>query len=184
MAGSPKNSRNAKTATIAAAASITMVGLSFAAVPLYRAFCQATGFGGTTQRAEAATGVVLNRTITVRFDANVSPDLPWAFRPEQLAQTLKIGETGLAYFEAENQSAKPITGRASFNVTPEKAAIYFKKIQCFCFNEQVLRPHQKVSMPVTYFIDPAIAKDPGLDDVDTVTLSYTFFPWETTPPTN
>lgn len=171
-------SRNGKTALLAAAAAAGMVGLSYAAVPLYRAFCQATGWGGTTQRAETGAAVVLDRPMTVRFDANVDPHLPWGFRPEQLSQTLKVGETGLAFFEAENRSGAPVSGRATFNVTPEKAGVYFKKIHCFCFDEQTLQPGQKVSMPVTYFIDPKIADDPDLDDVGTVTLSYTFFPWE------
>lgn len=171
-------SRNGRTAFIAAAAAAGMVGLSYASVPLYRMFCQVTGFGGTTQRASAAAPVVLDRAMTIRFDANVDPGLPWAFKPEQVSQTVKVGETALAFFEAENDGAKPVSGRATFNVTPEKAAIYFKKIHCFCFDQQTLKPGEKVSMPVTYFVDPKIADDPALDDVDTVTLSYTFFPWE------
>lgn len=170
----PRND-NARTATIIAAVAAGMVGMSFAAVPLYRAFCQVTGFGGTTQRAENASGITLAREMIVRFDATTAQDLPWRFRPEQTAQTLHVGETALAFFEAENLSDHAVTGRASFNVSPAKAGVYFKKIECFCFTEQTLAPGEKVSMPVTYFIDPAIAGDPNLDDVATVTLAYTFF---------
>ncbi|MBY0423897.1 MAG: cytochrome c oxidase assembly protein [Parvularculaceae bacterium] len=171
-------SPNQKTATIAACAAIGMVGMAYAAVPLYRLFCQVTGFGGTTQRAEESASVVLDRTMTVRFDGVVDPHLPWTFKPEQLSQNLKVGQTQLAFYEAQNTTDHPVKGRATFNVTPDKAGIYFKKIHCFCFEEQVLQPGEKVSMPVTYFIDPKIADDPNLDDVETVTLSYTFFPWE------
>lgn len=163
---------------IVAAIAAAMVALSFAAVPLYRAFCQATGWGGTTQRAAAGAGKVLTRTITVRFDATVGDGLAWRFKPEQAAQTLHIGESGLAFFEAENLASRPGTGRATFNVSPAKAGIYFKKIECFCFTEQRLGAREKASMPVTYFIDPALAADPNLDEVETVTLAYTFFPWD------
>lgn len=169
---------NAKTAAIVAAVAAGMVGMSFAAVPAYRAFCQVTGFGGATQRAASGAATVLERTMTIRFDANVAHDLPWRFKPEQVSQTLHVGESSLAFFEAENLTDRPITGRASFNVAPAKAGVYFKKIECFCFTEQTLAPGEKVSMPVTYFIDPAIAGDINLDDVETVTLAYTFFAWE------
>lgn len=160
-----------------------MVALSFAAVPAYRAFCQVTGWGGTTQRADAEADRVVARDITVRFDATVSQGLAWRFKPEQPSQTLKIGETGLAFYEAENLIDKPVTGRATFNVSPAKAGIYFKKIECFCFTEQTLQPGQKVSMPVTYFIDPALADDKNLDEVQTITLAYTFFVWDDAPQT-
>ena len=171
-------SKNHKTALMAAGAVFVMVGLSFAAVPAYRAFCQVTGWGGVTQRADAASQEVLERKITIRFDATVSDKLPWRFKPEQLSQTLRIGETGLAFYEAENLSAGPVKGRATFNVSPAKAGLYFRKIECFCFTEQVLAPGEKVSMPVTYFIDPALADDVNLDEVQTITLSYTFFAWD------
>lgn len=171
-------SRNVRTAAIVAAIVAGMVGLSYAAVPLYRAFCQATGWGGTTQRAEGPASTVLARAVTIRFDGTVADGLAWRFKPEQVSQTLKIGEAGLAFFEAENVSDAPLTGRATFNVQPAKAGIYFKKIECFCFSEQRLEPGQMMSMPVSYFIDPALADDPGLDDVQTITLSYTFFPWD------
>lgn len=170
--------KNARTAMIVAAVVAGMVGMSFAAVPAYRAFCQVTGFGGTTQRASAEARETLARQMTIRFDGNTAEDMPWRFKPEQVSQTLHIGETGLAFFEAENLSDHPVTGRATFNVTPTKAGIYFKKIECFCFTEQTLAPGEKVSMPVTYFIDPEIADDAYLDDVETVTLAYTFFPWD------
>lgn len=174
-------SKNKKTALIVSGIVLGMVGMSFAAVPAYRAFCQVTGWGGTTQRAEAGADGVLERKVTVRFDGTVSNGLDWGFRPEQVSQTLHIGETGLAFFEAENHSGKPITGRASFNVSPSKAGLYFKKIECFCFTEQTLQPGETVSMPVTYFVDPALAEDENLDDVQTITLAYTFFPWENEP---
>ncbi|GAB4525884.1 MAG: cytochrome c oxidase assembly protein [Amphiplicatus sp.] len=169
---------NRRTALIVAGAVAAMVGLSFAAVPAYRAFCQVTGWGGTTQRAEAGAQATLARTITIRFDGSTAADLPWRFRPEQISQTLHVGESGLAFYEAENLSDRPVVGRATYNVSPAKAGLYFKKIECFCFTEQRLAPGEKVSMPVTYFIDPAIARDRNLDDVQTITLSYTFFRWD------
>ncbi len=174
-------SHNRKTAIIISGVAVAMVGLSFAAVPAYRAFCQVTGWGGTTQRAEAAADRTLERQITIRFDATVNHDLPWRFKPEQVSQTLHIGATGLAFYEAENFSNRPVTGRATFNVSPAKAGIYFKKIECFCFTEQTLQPGEKVSMPVTYFVDPALASDRNLDDVQTITLAYTFFGWDDAP---
>ncbi|MFZ5617583.1 MAG: cytochrome c oxidase assembly protein [Pseudomonadota bacterium] len=170
--------KNRRTAIIVAGVVAGMVGLSFAAVPAYRAFCQVTGFDGTTQRAEKAADRMLERKITIRFDATVNEGLDWAFKPEQVDQTLHIGETGLAFYRAENLTDRRVTGRATFNVQPAKAGIYFKKIECFCFTEQTLKPGEKASMPVTYFIDPKIAEDPNLDDVSTITLAYTFFPWD------
>ncbi|MCB2097676.1 MAG: cytochrome c oxidase assembly protein [Parvularculaceae bacterium] len=170
--------KNRKTATIVAGLVAGMVAMSFAAVPAYRAFCQITGFDGTTQRADKGADRVLARTVTVRFDATVSEGLPWTFKPEQIDQTLHIGETGLAFYKAVNTTDRPVTGRATFNVQPAKAGIYFKKIECFCFTEQTLKPGESADMPVTYFVDPAIADDPKLDDVQTITLAYTFFPWD------
>ncbi|MEQ8177397.1 MAG: cytochrome c oxidase assembly protein [Amphiplicatus sp.] len=175
-------SQNHRTALVVLAVVFGMVGLSYAAVPLYRAFCQVTGWGGTTQRAETGASEVLDRAVTVRFDGTVAEGLPWRFKPEQVSQTLKIGESGLAFFRAENLTDKPITGRATFNVAPAKAGIYFKKIECFCFTEQVLQPGEKVSMPVTYFVDPALARDRNLDEVQTITLAYTFFRWDDESP--
>ena len=171
-------SRNRKTAMIVGAVVAGMVGLSFAAVPAYRAFCQITGFDGTTQRAEKAADRVLARKIVIRFDATVNQGLDWTFKPEQVDQTLHVGETGLAFYRARNLTDRAVTGRATFNVQPAKAGVYFKKIECFCFTEQTLKAGETASMPVTYFIDPAIADDPNLDDVQTITLAYTFFPWD------
>ncbi len=170
--------KNRKTALIVAGVVAGMVAMSFAAVPAYRAFCQVTGWNGTTQRASAGADRTLAREITIRFDATVGEGLDWEFHPEQVSQTLHIGETGLAFFAAKIDTDKPITGRATFNVSPSKAGIYFKKIECFCFTEQTLAPGEEVSMPVTYFIDPELADDRNLDDVQTITLAYTFFPWE------
>ena len=170
--------RNRRTALIALGAVAGMAGLSYASVPLYRMFCQITGFDGTTMRADKPADRVLKREITIRFDATVGQGLPWTFKPEQVSQRLHVGETGLAFYAAKNLTDKPITGRATFNVQPAKAGRYFNKIECFCFTEQTLKPGEAVSMPVTYFIDPAIADDEGLDDVQTITLSYTFFPWD------
>ncbi len=152
-----------------------MVGLSFAAVPLYDLFCRVTGYGGTPQVAEAAPERVLDREIRIRFMADTNRDLPWDFAPEQREVTMQIGEAGLAFYTAENLSDAPVTGMAAYNVLPPKAGIYFNKIQCFCFDEQTLAPGQSVSMPVYFFVDPAIDDDPNLDEVRTITLSYTFF---------
>ena len=142
---------------------------------LYRTFCQITGWGGTTQRAETSAGTVLAREITVRFDASVTKGLPWSFRPEQVSQTLHVGETGLAYYEATNLSDAPVVGTASFNVQPAKAGEYFVKIECFCFTAQILQPGETMSMPVTYFVDPEMDDDPRLAEVREITLSYTFY---------
>jgi cytochrome c oxidase assembly protein subunit 11 len=152
-----------------------MVGLSFAAVPLYRLFCQATGYDGTPRRADAASTKTIDREITVRFDANVSSALAWKFQPAQPRMRLKLGENALAFYTAANMSAEPLTGTATFNVTPEIAASYFNKVECFCFTEQRLAAGQKADLPVSFFIDPAIADDPGTKGVQEITLSYTFF---------
>lgn len=179
MSASPSNK---KTAIAIVGVVAGMVALSFAAVPAYKAFCQVTGWGGTTQRADTAADRTLARQITVRFDASTAQGLAWRFKPEQVSQTLHIGETGLAFYEAENLTQKPITGRATFNVSPAKAGLYFKKIECFCFTEQTLMPGEKVSMPVTYFVDPALADDGNMDEIQTITLAYTFFPWDDAVP--
>jgi len=169
------NRSNRRVGLIAAALVVGMTGMAFAAVPLYRIFCQVTGFAGTTQRAEAAAGAVENATITVRFDSNVNPDLPWKFHQVQNTQTLKIGEQGMAYYKATNLSDKPVTGTATFNVTPDIAGSYFNKIECFCFTEQLLEAGQSMDMPVIYFIDPAILDDPRASRISEITLSYTFY---------
>lgn len=177
----PTRSSNTRIALPLVAIVLGMTGLAFASVPLYRVFCQVTGFGGTTQVADSAAETVLDRKMTIRFNANVDPELPWAFVPEQRAVEVNVGEQGLAFYKAENRSTKPIVGMAVYNVTPNKAGLYFNKIHCFCFDEQRLEPGETVDMPVTFFVDPAIADDPNLDDVETITLSYTFFRAETPP---
>jgi cytochrome c oxidase assembly protein subunit 11 len=154
---------------------VGMGGAAYAAVPAYRLFCQVTGFGGTTQRAHSVPAVASDRTIKVQFDANTDPALPWRFRPKQREVALKVGEEGLAFYEAENLSDGPVMGQAGFNVSPAKAGRYFSKIQCFCFNEQILAAGQRANMPVTFFVDPEMLDDPNMDDVTTITLSYTFF---------
>jgi cytochrome c oxidase assembly protein subunit 11 len=170
-------SRRRNSGTVLALVGIVlgMVGLSFAAVPLYRMFCAATGYDGTTQRAAAAPGEAGGPLITVRFDAATATDLGWSFRPVERSVTLHAGEQRLVSFEAINRTSEPITGRATFNVTPLKAGIYFDKIQCFCFEEQRLKPGEKVEMPVTFFVDPALLTDPTTSEIRTITLSYTMF---------
>jgi len=153
-----------------------MVGMSYAAVPLYKLFCAVTGFGGTTQRADAAPGLILDRDVTVRFNADIGQGLGWKFQPLQRDITLKVGEEALVYYRATNVSDKPLVGMATFNVTPDKTGQYFNKIACFCFTEQRLEPGQSIDMPVSFFVDPRIAEDRNLDDVANIALSYTFFP--------
>lgn len=173
----PDVRRNRRVGLIALVGALAMLALGFAAVPLYRMFCQVTGFGGTTMRATAAEASkvkVAAGTISVRFDANLDRDMPWRFAPEQVTQDMRIGTRKMAYFKAENLSDHAITGVASFNVTPEQVGKYFKKVQCFCFNRQTLQPHQSIDMPVIYFVDPAILDDPEAKDVQQITLSYTF----------
>lgn len=167
--------RNRRTALVGAGIVATMVGVVAVSPTLYQVFCQVTGYGGTTQRSDSASQTVLDRTITVRFDANTDPGLPWAFHPKQTAMTVQVGETGVAYYESRNRADRPITGMATFNVTPLKAGIYFQKVHCFCFDEQTLAPGERVDMPVQFFVDPEIAADENMDDVQTITLSYTFF---------
>lgn len=152
-----------------------MVGLSFASVPLYRVFCQVTGYGGVPQRAEKAPGEVLDHTVTIRFDGNVDRSLPWTFAPAQQTMDVKIGETALAFFKASNNSSVPVSGRAIFNVSPELAGRYFTKIECFCFKQQTLAAGQTVDMPVTFFVDPKFVDDEDTKDISEITLSYTFY---------
>lgn len=181
MARSLKTRKRA-TALIALTVAGLMVGASFAAVPLYQIFCQVTGYGGTTQVAETAPAKVLERHMTIRFNADVDRGLPWKFKPVQRQVEVKVGEQALAFYKAENRSDRTIVGTATFNVTPAKAGLYFSKVACFCFTEQRLEPGQSADMPVTFFVDPAIADDPNLDEVTTITLSYTFY--ETEPETD
>jgi cytochrome c oxidase assembly protein subunit 11 len=171
--------RNTRTALIFAAVAAAMLGLGFASVPLYRLFCQVTGFAGTTQRvteSEADSVIATTRVMTVRFDANVERGFPWEFRPAQVKDSVTVGARDMAIYTAKNLSDKPITGTATFNVEPEYVGKYFNKIQCFCFTEQTLLPGQEVRMPVLYFIDPAILDDKDAKDVESITLSYTFHP--------
>ena len=167
--------RKAATALLATGVIAMMLGLTAAAVPLYRLFCQVTGYGGTTQVAEALPAAPLERTIKVRFNAEVDPELPWTFQPAQREVEVRIGEQSLAYYRARNRSDHAIVGQAVYNVTPFKAGPYFDKIACFCFEEQLLQPGEEVDMPVSFFVDPAILDDPNTGDVRTITLSYTFF---------
>ncbi|MEE2932373.1 MAG: cytochrome c oxidase assembly protein [Pseudomonadota bacterium] len=154
---------------------VAMIGMSYAAVPLYDLFCRVTGFGGTTQIAQTPSGERIDRVIKVRFDASLNGSFPWEFQPVQREMSLQVGETGLAFYRARNDSNIPLVGTATFNVTPLKAGLYFSKIECFCFQEQKLDSGEQIDMPVTFFIDPEIVKDRNLDDVNTITLSYTFF---------
>ena len=172
--------RNARTALLAGLLVFSMTGLAFASVPLYRLFCQVTGFAGTTQvgsRAPGATG----RTISVRFDANHASSLPWRFQPRDHRRDIAVGARNITLFEAQNLSDRPVTGTATFNVTPTQAGQYFTKIQCFCFTEQRLAPGQEVQMPVVFFVDPKILDDPDTRDISEITLSYTFYPVDRSP---
>ncbi len=166
---------NGRVAAICVTIVIGMVGAAYAAVPLYNIFCRVTGFGGTPAIEDVVVGSVLDRDVTVRFNANVARGMPWKFTPGQGTQTLKVGEVGLAFYRAENLTDRTIIGTATYNVTPQKAGAYFAKIECFCFTEQELAPGEVAELPVSYFVDPAIDQDPYLDDVTTITLSYTFF---------
>ncbi|MDD9910681.1 MAG: cytochrome c oxidase assembly protein [Ahrensia sp.] len=170
------SSAHLKVAAICAGVTFGMLGMAYAAVPLYQWFCQVTGYAGTTQRAEAPTGTVLDKTITIRFDANTSNELNWDFAPKERAVTLKIGEKGQTAYTASNISSDRSFGTATFNVTPGIAGAYFNKIECFCFTEQELAAGQSVDMPVIFFVDPDIVNDPLLKGTNTITLSYTFFP--------
>ena len=174
--------KNLRVATLGLLAALAMLGVGYAAVPLYQLFCQVTGFAGTTQRATESDADLAARlalsagapTISIRFDASTASDMPWVFAPEQVTETVQIGEREMAFFTARNDSSEPITGTATFNVEPEQTGEYFNKIQCFCFTEQTLQPGQEVRMPVLFFIDPAILDDPNAQGVEQITLSYTF----------
>ncbi|WP_051609456.1 cytochrome c oxidase assembly protein [Fodinicurvata fenggangensis] len=172
---SASSGKNARIALLLSGIVFGMVGVSFAAVPLYELFCQVTGFGGTTQRAEAGAEAVSERRMNVRFNADVNGDLPWSFAAEEREVTVRVGENRLTFYKARNEADQAITGVATFNVTPTKAGQYFNKVACFCFTEQTLQPGQEMEMGVSFFVDPAIEEDPNLDNVKTITLSYTFF---------
>lgn len=177
-----KSVANMRIVAICSAFVVSMVGVSYAAVPLYQLFCQVTGYGGTTQRVEQMSETILDRKIKVRFDSNVAAGLPWDFKPVQREVELQIGETIQIAYTAENTSDQTTYGQATFNVTPMSAGAYFNKIQCFCFTENELKPGEKMNMPVVFFVDPAIVDDLDAKDVTTITLSYTFFPHETEKP--
>jgi cytochrome c oxidase assembly protein subunit 11 len=171
-----KLSKNSQTIILLAAGVACMGALAYASVPLYTLFCRATGLGGTTQRASAATTVPAQaRMVTVRFDGNVDPSLPWEFAPEVRSINLKLGETALIKYRARNNGKTPLTGIATYNVQPDKAGAYFDKIQCFCFTKQTLQPGATVELPVQFYVDPEIAKNANTADVTNITLSYTFF---------
>lgn len=178
----PSTRNNTRTALIAAGVALAMLALGFASVPLYRLFCQVTGFGGTTMRATESDAAIAERlaasagagTISIRFDASQDRGLPWRFKPAQATQQVAVGQRQMAFYTARNNSDRAITGRATFNVEPEQAAPYFNKIQCFCFTEQTLQPGEEVRMPVLYFVDPKAGDDPTMKEVEQITLSYTF----------
>jgi cytochrome c oxidase assembly protein subunit 11 len=173
-APSASDRANKRVAVMCASMAAGMVGLAYASVPLYAMFCQATGYNGTTQRATAPSSVVVDRKITVMFDANVNGNLPWTFEPVQRTIEVKLGETAMAFYRATNKSKHAVTGRAVYNVTPETAGIHFNKIACFCFTEQTLQAGESVEMPVTFFVDPALATDTDARAIKTIVLSYTF----------
>jgi len=172
-----RKSRLGLTAAACAVFVAGTVGMAFAAVPLYQIFCQVTGYGGTTQRAANAPPAI-DRPVTVRFDANIVNGLGWSFRPQTRQVRLKAGEVGQAVFVAENRTDHRTSGTAAFNVSPLEAGVYFNKIACFCFSDQMLEPGESAELPVTFFVDPAIADDKELDSIHTITLSYTFYPAE------
>lgn len=171
--------RNLRTGLMALALAAAMVGLGFASVPLYRLFCQVTGFGGTTQVASEndaaqAAAAATGKTMSIRFDGSTAIDVPWSFRPSQPTDSVTIGQRDMAIYVARNNGSSAITGTATFNVEPAQAGLYFNKVQCFCFTEQTLEPGEEVQMPVVYYVDPAILEDEFMADVEQITLSYTF----------
>ena len=189
MTAATLETRKNRTALLAFGGALAMLGLGYAAVPLYELFCQVTGFGGTTQRATESQAALAERlgasaggkTVSIRFDGTTAGDVPWSFRPEQVTDTVTIGQRDMAIYIAKNNSDETITGTATFNVEPEQAGAYFNKIQCFCFTEQTLQPGQEVRMPVLYYIDPAILQDENAKGVEQITLSYTFHKAKDTP---
>jgi cytochrome c oxidase assembly protein subunit 11 len=176
----PNARKNLRVAAIAGSVAVGMMGLAYASVPLYSMFCKATGFGGTTQRADGAPETATNKFIAIRFDANTAGSLGWNFHPVQSVMKVKIGEQNLAHYSATNTSNKMLTGTAIFNVSPAEAGAYFDKIQCFCFTKQTLKAGESVDLPVVFFVDPAILDDPDSKSISEITLSYTFFPVDRT----
>lgn len=171
----PTARRNRRLGLICAGMFVLMLGAAYASVPLYRIFCQMTGFDGTVRQAAVAPSQVLARKLDIRFDVNIR-DLPWSFTAEQTSQKIRIGETGMAFFKVTNHADHAITGRAVYNVVPEQAGPYFQKLQCFCFSDQTIQPGQTIEFPMVYFVDPAYADDPETKGKGDITLSYTFFP--------
>jgi cytochrome c oxidase assembly protein subunit 11 len=183
MSAAPNPRANRRVAFTMAGVVVAMVGMAYAAVPLYRIFCQVTGYGGTTGLAASAPTQVGERIVTVRFDANTAgAGMPWRFEPVVPSMTVRVGEEHLAFYRAKNATSETITGTATFNVTPHLAGGYFRKIACFCFSEQTLAPGESVDMPVSFFVDPEIVNDPNLKDLRSITLSYTFFRSKTENP--
>jgi cytochrome c oxidase assembly protein subunit 11 len=170
--------KNGRTGALMALLALAMVGLAFASVPLYRLFCQVTGFGGTTQMQVGGTapGEIAGKLVNVRFDANTSSALPWEFKPERHVQRVAVGARNMAFYTAKNVGDRAATGTATFNVTPAQAGQYFTKIQCFCFTEQTLKAGEDIRMPVVFYVDPKILDDPDARTIDEITLSYTFYP--------
>ena len=169
---------NSKVAAILVGVVVTMGALAWAAVPFYSWFCRVTGYAGTTNTSVQASDKVLDEYVTVWFDANTAPDMPWQFKPKQRSIKLRIGESGMAFYEAYNPTDETVAGTASYNVAPDLAGYYFTKIQCFCFTEQVLKPHERVEMPVVFYVDPEIVDDPDAGRIRNITLSYTFYETE------
>jgi len=167
--------RGLKIGLIFAIMPLAMFGAAYAAVPLYDLFCKVTGFGGTTQVATKAAAKVLDRTMEIRFDANVARNIPFAFKPEKETVTVKVGQNGLAFYRVTNTSSRPITAVATYNVTPHSAGVYFQKLECFCYQDTVLKPGETLELPVIFYVDPSIDDERQLDSIRTITLSYTFF---------
>ncbi len=172
----PLHKKNLRVAGAAGSVGLVMLGFAYSSVPLYALFCQATGFGGTTQRAATAPKEVAQQTIGIRFDANIAGSLDWTFHAEKTTITVKLGEQSMAHYRAVNIANRQLTGSAVFNVTPVAAGVYFNKIQCFCFIEQTLKAGESTDLPVVFFVDPAIANDPATRSIKEITLSYTFYP--------
>lgn len=167
--------RKSRFGLMAALIPLGMLGAAYGAVPLYQLFCQVTGYGGTTQIATQAADKVLDRTVKIRFDANVAPEVPWTFVPEKREIDIKLGENGLAFYKVTNTSNQPVTAVATYNVTPHKVGPYFQKLECFCFQDRTLQPGETMELPVIFYVDPSLAEAPNVDDVTAITLSYTFF---------
>lgn len=180
-AAARRTARANRTVLIACATFVVaMVGMAYAAVPIYQIFCQVTGYGGTTQRADEASNVQIDKRVTVRFDANTANGLPWDFAPVQRDVSVRLGETVRVAYRATNRSHRPVRAQATFNVTPQAAGAYFNKIDCFCFTQSELKPGESAELPIVFFIDPAFVTAKELKDIKTLTLSYTFFPLEKT----